>query len=286
MADIFWIMGGSIVLGAAFVITYLSGSRYGFKQGEQVNESIERNMKATNKYYESLEAMACVSSGKCRRTPSEYTNELLMRMAMKELWRQVEEEGLELAPDLIEKMMEQKEQDDAEAREEVEEYCIGCLANNGNCGHQANDTVGTCPRVDRLKRERIASYLPQNEGLTDSIKEYSPNFTPAQIMDLTPYYHLLKGDGGGGYARSLITAKYGDRLSALGVEDRLISCILWEYKDGILYGVLMGNVEFVIRGESVEKYSNTQAVTDANKEAAEKINARTKSALKQSIKLE
>jgi hypothetical protein len=143
--------------------------------------------------HSSLEAMACVSSGKCRRTPSENTDELLNRIAMKELYRRLDKEAPDLSDEVIVKLMEAKEmtcdcstgcdiygcaedeQNDAEVREEVEKYCMGCPANNGNCGLQANDTVSTCSRVERLKREAVTEANREAVGMLHNDNHHKAN---------------------------------------------------------------------------------------------------------------
>jgi hypothetical protein len=45
---------------------------------------------------------------------------------------------------------------DLRRRGVMEKLCIGCVANNGNCGLLMKGTIAECPRIQRLQREANA----------------------------------------------------------------------------------------------------------------------------------
>jgi hypothetical protein len=208
MTEIFWITAMSIILGGAFVKMYFLGHSRGFDRADNINERIENGITALQGDRADLEAMACVSSGKCRRTPKEYTKELLIRIARKSYDEEIEAQlkgeadkyynGQELmqAKEISDTcdcgdgceacQTAEDEQDETEAREEVEENtpylltkCFACLGEPPpGTGFVFKDNHAFCS--DKCKEHYIACKEAEEayeEEVTEANQEAAENDT-------------------------------------------------------------------------------------------------------------
>jgi hypothetical protein len=250
--------------------------------------------------YSDLEAMACVSSGKCRRSPNEYTKELLLRIAMKELWRQVEDGEQEMPPEYIEKMMNNKgdllsdsypigrepcdcgdgcdkcqtakdEQDMTEAREEVEEiyYLCSTCRKEYFCADRHVPKCNLGDQCDYYSHDESKSDIPINIEAGKSIVQAVTEANQEAVESV----------------KRRPDAKHIGDLTAMGFSADDIKEMKWVSWQGYLLGYHPNHKAIKIKDGKVEfMKSNHILQNDNHKIAAEKVNAATKNALKESIK--
>jgi hypothetical protein len=102
----------------------------------------------------------------------------------------------------------------------MENNCIGCLADNGNCGHQINSTIKSCPRIIRLKKEDLGREIKHLTAERDALKAELA-VKDKVIDDMAEYIVKYLGCDEVNYHNGC----FSDCRDTQGYEDRAVKCV-------------------------------------------------------------